>query len=172
MTWRATKTILYPRGVMSRVDSQDIAVLFRKLSVNLGYESIWNSGSNVSVCIGFNLKFRGPKNPTTWQNATVQSVLSSVCNWRWTPQFLQKLVTQMTLHHIPQHFSVQHNFWENFKSFKSRFTPLMYSVQKAFTGDDKISELKENIWLHAAGGGIKSVHAETTKSKLIKYREL
>ena len=86
------ETILYPRGVMSRVDSQDITVLFSKLSVNLGYEGIWNSKSNNSVCIGFNLKFHRPKNPTTWQNATVQSVLSNVRTWRWTPQILQKLV--------------------------------------------------------------------------------
>jgi len=49
------ENILYPRGVVSRVDSQDITVPFRKLSVNLGYESIWNSESNNSVPIGFNL---------------------------------------------------------------------------------------------------------------------
>jgi len=72
------ENILYPRGVVSRVDSQDITMLFRKLSVNLRYESIWNSGSNNSVCIGFNLKFHRPKNPTTWYSGTVQSVLSNV----------------------------------------------------------------------------------------------
>jgi len=147
------ETILYPRWVMSCVDSQDIAVLFRKLSVNLGYESIWNSESNSSVCMGFNLKFHRPKNPTTWQNATVWSVLSNVWTWRWTSQILRKLVTQMTLHHILQHFNVQQNFWENFKSFKSRFTPITHRVQKAFTGDNNISELKENISMCWGGGG-------------------
>ena len=40
MTWTAMETILYPRGVMSRVNSQDITMLFHKLSVNLGNESI------------------------------------------------------------------------------------------------------------------------------------
>ena len=40
MTRTATETIPYPRGVVSRVDSQDITVLFHKLPVNLGYDSI------------------------------------------------------------------------------------------------------------------------------------
>jgi len=62
------------------------------------------------------------------------------------PQILQKLVTQNDIAPHPTTLHVHQNISENFKSFKLRFTPLTYSVQKAFTGDNKISELKGNIY--------------------------
>ena len=161
------ETVPYPRGVMSCVDSQDITMLLHKLSVNLGYESIWNTESNKSVCVSFTLKFHRPKNPTTWHNATVRSVLSSVWTWKWMSQILQKLVSKWhcTTSHNTSVFSRTSEGTSNLSN--QSLLPECIRHNKIFTVDNKTSELKENIEL--SGEGMKSVQAELTKSKFINY---